>query len=68
MFSIPQDGNVSLKVFNLLGQEVRTLIYGFTQAGNHTINFNADGLQSGLYFYKLETSGFNQVKKMTLLK
>ncbi len=65
---MPEAGNVSLKVYNLLGQEVRTLINGFMESGIHTVNFNADGLQSGLYFYKLEAAGFNQVKKMTLLK
>ncbi len=67
-FNIPEAGNVSLKVYNLLGQQVRTLLSGLMQAGTHTINFDASGLHSGLYFYKLEAAGFSQVKKMTLLK
>ncbi len=67
-FSIPKSGNVLLRVYNVLGQQVRTLINGFMESGLHTVNFNAQGLESGLYFYKLETEGFNQVKKMTLLK
>jgi hypothetical protein len=67
-FSIAKAGNVSLRVYNLLGQEVRTLLTGFKAAGSYTVNFNAEGLNSGLYLYKLETENFSQVKKMTLLK
>jgi hypothetical protein len=67
-FAIPQAGNVSLKVYNMLGQEVKTLVNGFREAGSHTVNFNADNLNSGLYFYKLESGNFSQVRKMTLLK
>ena len=67
-FTTPEAGNVSLKVYNLLGQQVRNLVSGFMEAGTHSINFNAVGLQSGLYFYRLESAGLNQVKKMTLLK
>ncbi len=67
-FDIPESGNVSLIIYNVLGQQVKTLVNNFMEAGTHTINFSAEGLQSGLYFYKLESSGLNQVKKMTLLK
>ncbi len=67
-FSTSESGSVSLKVYNLLGQQVRTLINGFVEAGTHAVKFNAEGLHSGLYFYKLESAGFSQVKKMTLLK
>ncbi len=67
-FSIPKDGNVSLKVFNALGQEVASLVNGFTEAGFHTVDFNAVNLNSGIYFYKLETTNFNQVRKMMLIK
>ena len=67
-FTTEQSGNVSLIIYNVLGQQIRTLVNGFMEAGQHSIEFNAGGLQSGLYFYKLESSGLNQVKKMTLLK
>ncbi len=67
-FNTAQSGNVSLIIYNVLGQQVRTLVNGFMEAGEHTINFSAEGLQSGLYFYKLQSSGMNEVKKMTLLK
>jgi hypothetical protein len=67
-FTLAKSGNVSLKVYNLLGQEVRSLMSGFKEAGSYNVNFNAAGLNSGLYFYKLETESFSQVRKMTLLK
>ncbi len=67
-FSMPEAGNVALKVFNVLGQQVKTLVNGFMEAGVHTVNFNAVNLNSGIYFYKLETQNFNMVKKMMLTK
>jgi hypothetical protein len=67
-FSLPKAGNVSLKLYNMLGQEVRTIFNGFKEAGVHTINFNAERLQSGIYLYKIETEGNTQVRKMTLIK
>ena len=67
-FSIPAAGNVKLTVYNLLGQEVRTLVNGFTTAGSHAINFNAENLSSGIYLYKIEANDFIQTRKMTLLK
>jgi hypothetical protein len=74
-YSIPKAGMVTLKVYNLLGQQVATLVNGEQKAGNYTINFNAAGLASGIYMYKLqETSasgqngGFSLTKKMTFLK
>lgn len=67
-YAIPQASNVTLKVYNMLGQEVKTLINRFMEAGDHSIKFDAKDLNSGLYFYKLEAGSFNMVKKMTLLK
>lgn len=67
-FTLPKSGHVRIIVYNTLGQEVKTLINSFKEAGTYTIEFNADNLNTGLYFYKLETEGFTQVKKMTLLK
>jgi hypothetical protein len=51
-----------------LGQNIKTLENEFKPAGNYTINFNASGLPSGIYFYKLEAGPFTQVKKMMLIK
>ncbi len=67
-FSIPDPGNVNLIVYNLLGQEVKTLVNEFKESGTYTINFDAVGLNSGVYIYKIESSGFTQTRKMTLLK
>ena len=67
-FSIPQNSEVTLTVFNVLGQKVKTLVQGFMEAGKHTINFDASGFNSGIYLYKLEAGNFSEVRKMTLLK
>ena len=67
-FSIPVQGNVSLKIYDLLGKEVVTLVDELKSAGNYQITFDAAQLASGMYFYKLEASNFSQTKKMILLK
>ena len=67
-FSIPEASNVTLKVFNTLGEEVSVLVNRIMEAGSHEINFNASQLHSGMYFYRLDAGTFSQVKKMTLLK
>lgn len=72
-FSIAEAAFVSLRVFDVLGQEVVTLINSDLAAGLHTYDFDASGLNSGVYFYKIEASSsdgktFNDVKKMILLK
>nr|MCU0344862.1 T9SS type A sorting domain-containing protein [Ignavibacterium sp.] len=67
-FTIPVSGNVSLKVFNILGKEVATLISEIKSAGNYSVDFNAAGLSSGVYFYQLITDNFTATKKFTLMK
>lgn len=67
-FSIPQSADVTLKIFNVLGQEVATLVDQNMESGVHTINFDASELNSGIYFYKLDAGSFSEVKKMTLIK
>ena len=67
-FSLPQSAFVTLKVYNILGQEVSTLVNGFTEAGIHSINFDASNLNSGIYLYKLEAGPYSYVRKMTLIK
>jgi hypothetical protein len=51
-----------------LGQEIKTLVNEFKEAGVHTVNFNASELNSGLYIYKLQAGTFTQTRKMTLVK
>ncbi|MEO8230912.1 MAG: T9SS type A sorting domain-containing protein [Ignavibacteriota bacterium] len=67
-FSLPEAGNVKLAVYNLLGQEVKSLVNGFKAAGSYTLNFDAQNLSSGIYIYKIEANNFTQTRKMTLLK
>jgi len=67
-FTLPQSGNVTLKVFNSIGEEVVTLTDGYIDAGVYTFNFNADGLPSGMYIYQLNTPEKTQVRKMILMK
>ncbi|MCX6751161.1 MAG: T9SS type A sorting domain-containing protein [Candidatus Nomurabacteria bacterium] len=67
-FALPRESNVILKVYNLLGQEVETLVNKVMPAGNHIVDFNASNLPSGVYMYKLQTSSFSVSKKMLLTK
>jgi len=67
-FSLPVSGQASLKVFNILGQEIQTLINERMNAGKHDIQFDASHLANGLYFYKLEMDGYSAVRKMILIK
>jgi hypothetical protein len=67
-FAIPQSGNIRLAVFNILGEQVAELVNEFLEAGTHTINFNAEELNSGIYVYKLKVNGIVQTKRMMLIK
>ncbi len=71
-YSLPESGFVTLKVYDMLGKEVATLVNEEKQAGNFTATFNSSsisgGLASGIYIYKLQTENFRNVKKLLLLK
>ena len=67
-YSIPEESFVELKVYNLIGQEVATLVRQHQKAGTYRSGFNAEGLQSGIYIAKLTTNSYTQSIKMTLLK
>jgi hypothetical protein len=67
-YAIPVSGNVSLKVYNILGQEVATVFQGFQKSGSYIANFDASRLASGVYFYRLQAGQFSQTKKMMYLK
>ena len=67
-FSIPKSGNVRLVVYDLLGKEVATLVNENLTIGNYTVDFKGTSLASGVYFYKLITNDFTDIKKMTLVK
>ena len=67
-FSIPEKGIVSLKVYNIVGEEVGVLINKNMEAGTHKVKFNASNLSSGVYFYRLTSGSFVAAKKLILLK
>lgn len=67
-YSLPAAGHVTLKVFDVVGKEVATLVNGYQQTGQYTVTFNASNLSSGMYFYRLETGSVMQTRKMVLLK
>ncbi|RPH92402.1 T9SS C-terminal target domain-containing protein [candidate division KSB1 bacterium] len=67
-FDIKESGNVSLRVFDVVGREVAVLADGFMNAGRHHAVFNAEGMPTGLYIYKISTNGYSATQKMILLK
>jgi hypothetical protein len=67
-FSLPEDSNVKLEIFNLQGQIVATLVDGALSAGYHTATFDATTYPSGVYFYKIVAGNFTDIKRMLLIK
>ncbi|MGE5497851.1 MAG: SMP-30/gluconolactonase/LRE family protein [Syntrophothermus sp.] len=67
-YKINDEGSVRLKVFDTLGNEIRTLVSEFQKAGDYRVRFNAGGLSSGVYFCRLEAGGLFDIKKLVLAK
>lgn len=67
-FNVPELTNVSLKVYNSVGQEIATLVNESKQPGNYSVNFNASEFASGVYFYVLRAGSTELIKRMTLIK
>jgi hypothetical protein len=67
-FSLPAQAFVSLKIFNLVGREVATLVSGEIGAGRYVRQWNAAGYASGMYFYRLQTGSFSDTKKLVLVR
>lgn len=68
-FTLPQPANVTLKVYDVLGKEVATLVNGNVSAGVHTVRFEArSNMSSGVYFYRLETPDMRVTRKLMLIK
>jgi Secretion system C-terminal sorting domain/Carboxypeptidase regulatory-like domain len=67
-YAIKQPGIVVLKVYNIVGQEIQTLVNGYQSAGRYQVTLNADYLSSGVYFYRLQSSGNTSMRKMVLLR
>lgn len=67
-FSVPKNGFVDLRVYNSLGQEIKTLVNKELSTGSYSINFSGASLGTGVYYYTLTTDGFTETKKMLLVK
>ena len=67
-FSLAKDSRVTLRVYDALGRIVRTVIDGKMQAGMHDVPFDAKGMSSGVYFYRIRTEEFEKTRKMVLLR
>lgn len=67
-FSIPKSGEVKLNIYNVLGQIVTELVNEYLDAGFHQYEFNGSNLTSGIYFYKMQSGSFTDIKKMLLIK
>ena len=67
-YSVAKNGSVTLKVFDVLGRQVASLVNEVQKAGEYKVNFNAQKLSSGVYFYTLKAGNFNQTKKFILMK
>lgn len=67
-FNIPSPGFITLRVYDVLGEEISTLISGYREAGTYNSNFDGSALKSGIYFYELKAGNFISTKKMILLK
>ena len=67
-FALPQQSDVTIEVFNLLGQKTATIAEGLLPAGNHTVTWDASDVASGVYYYKISAGDYSSIKMMTLLK
>jgi subtilisin-like proprotein convertase family protein len=67
-FSLPKAGMVKLTIYNILGKEMKTLVNERKDAGSYAVDFNGEGLPSGVYFYRITAGEFSEIKKMMLVK
>ncbi len=67
-YALPNSGHVTLKLYDLAGREVATLVDHFQTAGEFTVTFNAAGLATGIYFYRLNVGDYSEVKRMAFVK
>jgi hypothetical protein len=72
-FTVPNNGNINLTVYNVMGQKVYTIVDGYTRAGNHSVKWNgldqnSNEVSSGIYFYSLKSDAGSITKTMVLMK
>ena len=67
-YSVPKTAFVTIKIYDILGREIKTIVNEEKIAGNYSVQFNGTGLSSGIYFYRMKSGDFVQTKKLVLLK
>ncbi|MBK6875021.1 MAG: T9SS type A sorting domain-containing protein [Ignavibacteria bacterium] len=67
-YDLPQDNFVTIKVYDVLGKEVLTLVNEYKQAGRYLVSFNAANFSSGIYFYTIQAGEYEYTRRMTMLK
>ena len=67
-YTLAKESFVRLKIYDVLGREIKTLVDEKESVGKHTVQFDASGLTSGIYFYRITAGGFSQSQKMILIK
>jgi hypothetical protein len=67
-YDLPVDAHTHLKVYDLLGREVASLVDGDMEAGNHHVQFDARSMASGIYFYRIEAENFTSVRKIVVMR
>ncbi len=67
-YSVPEQTNVKIVIYDAIGNQVDVLFDGQNAPGNYSVKWNAGNLASGIYFYKMQTDKFSEVKKMLLMK
>ncbi len=67
-YTIPKQSYTTLKVYDILGREIKTLFQGMKPAGRYATDFNASALPSGIYFYRIQAGDYTAVRKMNLIK
>lgn len=67
-FSLPEQAQVNISIYNVVGQKVGEAVNRLLEAGQHSVSFDASGLPSGIYFYKMQAGSFQDIKKLTVIK
>lgn len=67
-FSIPQSGMVTMTIYDVLGREVETILNEYRNTGYHNLRWNATNISSGIYFVRMQSGGFSQVRKLMVVR
>jgi hypothetical protein len=67
-YQLPVDGNIKIRLYNSIGEEIRTLVNEDKPAGIYEFQFNSTGIASGIYYYRIDSGNFTDTKKLIVLK